>query len=78
MGSDLLDGLELWNEGKRMKEEVSFIIFRRSHALIENKKLPKNYILINSIFVASSSSEIRNRIRKYCLNGSQVQDKNVC
>ena len=65
MGSDLLDTLHLWNEGEKLKEEIPFLIYRRSHSLINETTLPKNYILINTTFIASSSSEIRNRIKRH-------------
>lgn len=32
MGSDLLDTLHLWNEGEKLKKEISFVIYRRSHS----------------------------------------------
>ena len=72
MGSDLLDTLHLWNEADKLKEEISCLIYRRSHSNINATSLPKNYILINTTFVASSSSEIRNRIKKYCERAQQV------
>ena len=73
MGSDLLDSLHLWNEADKLKEEISFIIYRRSHSNINSSLLPSNYVLINTTFVASSSSEIRNRIKKYCERTNKIQ-----
>ena len=75
MGSDLLDSLHLWNEADKLKEEISFIIYRRSHSNINSSLLPSNYVLINTTFVASSSSEIRNRIKKYCERTNKIQRK---
>ena len=75
MGSDLLDTLHLWNEADKLKEEISFIIYRRSHSNINSNSLPLNYILINTTFVASSSSEIRNRIKRYCERTNMIEKK---
>ena len=47
-----------------MKDEISFLIYRRANSFIKLESLPKNYIIINTTFVASSSTEVRKRIRE--------------
>ena len=64
MGSDLLEHFHLWDEVDKMKQEISFLIYRRANSIIKPETLPKNYIIINTTFVASSSSEVRKRIKE--------------
>jgi len=61
-GSDLLEGLKKWDDGEKLVEEIKFIIFVRIGYGLKEATLPKQYIIVHSTFVASSSSEIRNRI----------------
>ena len=76
MGSDLLEYLHLWDEAEKMKEEMSFLIYRRTNSIIKPEWLPKNYIIINTTFVASSSTEVRKRIREnYKLHKNAYDDE---
>jgi nicotinic acid mononucleotide adenylyltransferase len=50
MGSDLVNGLEKWDNGKELRDEVKFIIFqRKGHEIdlndptLKEKSLPKNF-----------------------------------
>ena len=45
---------------------MNFVIFIRIGYVVEPEVLPKNYIIVNTTFVASSSTEIRNRVKNYC------------
>ena len=65
MGTDLLDGMETWDNGKKLKDETNFLIFLRTGYPLDKNLLPKNYILIESTFVGASSSEVRKRIHNY-------------
>ena len=65
MGSDLVEGLESWVNGKQFKQEINFLIFLRMGYSLNKAYLPKNYILIETTFVGSSSSEVRKRIHNY-------------
>jgi len=61
-GSDLLEGLKRWDDGERLVSEIKFIIFVRIGYGLKEEFLPRQYIIVHATFVASSSSEIRNRI----------------
>ena len=63
LGSDLLDGLRRWDYGEKLISDIKFIIFIRIGFIMKEESLPKNYIIIHTTFVASSSTEIRMRIR---------------
>jgi len=60
-----LKNLHKWDNGDKLVREVNFIIFVRFGYKITPETLPQNYILINTSFVASSSTEIRNRVKNY-------------
>ena len=64
-GTDLLEGLEKWDCGKQLIEEVNFLIILRTGCELNPKFLPKNYLILESTFVGSSSSEARKRIERY-------------
>ena len=74
MGSDLLEYLHLWEEADKMKQEISFLIYRRANSIIKPETLPNNYIIVNTTFVASSSTEVRKRIKEnYKLQSSDEE-----
>jgi len=66
LGSDLLGGIRKWDMGEELVNEMNFIIFIRIGYKLEPEVLPKNYIIVNTTFVASSSTEIRNRVKNFC------------
>ena len=63
LGSDLLGELDRWKFADQLKNELKFIIFLRMGYKLREKVLPKYYAIVYTSFAASSSSEIRNRIR---------------
>ena len=62
MGSDLLPGLNQWEDGQKLISDVKFIIFQRANNLIQRNHLPLNYILLDTHFADISSTEARKRI----------------
>ena len=62
IGSDLLESMRTWEFGKELAAEFSFIIFIRQGYVLSETVLPKSYIIVHTTFVASSSTDIRNRI----------------
>eukprot|EP00331_Platyophrya_macrostoma_P032489 CAMPEP_0176457012 /NCGR_PEP_ID=MMETSP0127-20121128/31654_1 /TAXON_ID=938130 /ORGANISM="Platyophrya macrostoma, Strain WH" /LENGTH=252 /DNA_ID=CAMNT_0017847129 /DNA_START=185 /DNA_END=943 /DNA_ORIENTATION=- len=66
LGSDLLAGIRKWDNGEELVNEMNFIIFIRIGYVVAPEVLPKNYIIVNTTFVASSSTEIRNRVKNFC------------
>lgn len=66
LGSDLLSGIRRWDRGEDLVQEMKFVIFIRIGYKIPPEVLPKNYIVVNTTFVASSSTEIRNRVKNFC------------
>ena len=75
MGTDLLDGMEKWGDGAKLKEEINFLIFLRTGYALNPELLPKNYILIETTFVGASSTVVRTRIQNYYKRKS-LEDKN--
>ncbi len=75
IGSELLESMRTWEYGKELANEFSFIIFIRQGYVLKETALPKSYIIVHTTFVASSSTDIRNRIialRNFgCLDVSQ-------
>lgn len=65
IGGDLVDSLDKWYEGEKLKKELKFIIFLRVGYEFHLEKFPKYYSIILTSFVASSSTEIRRRVRFY-------------
>jgi len=62
VGSELLETMRSWDNGKELANEVKFIIFIRQGYVLTEVFLPKSYIIVHTTFVASSSTDIRNRI----------------
>jgi nicotinic acid mononucleotide adenylyltransferase len=64
LGTDLLAGLHLWDEGEALKNEINFIIFKREghDANLVEGLLPAKYQLVEGLFTSMSSTKIRNRI----------------
>ena len=65
IGGDLVDSLDKWYEGEKLKRELKFIIFLRVGYEFHLEKFPKYYTIISTSFVASSSTEIRRRVRYF-------------
>ncbi len=65
IGSDLLEGMETWEDGKELKNEINFLIFLRTGYSLNPANLTRNFILIVSTFVGASSSEVRKRVNNY-------------
>lgn len=65
MGTDLLEGMENWGNGKELKEEVNFLIIMRTGYALKPETLPRNYILIETTFVGASSTVVRQRVHEY-------------
>lgn len=64
-GSDLIDDLELWHEGKKLKKEFRFIIIPRINKTFKEENLPLNYEITKDFTVGDlSSTRVRNRIGK--------------
>ena len=81
LGSDLLGELDQWKYADKLRNEIKFIIFLRMGYKLKEKVLPKLYIIVYTSFVASSSSEIRNRIRalrKYGVLDTENLSKEKC
>lgn len=74
MGTDLLDSMEKWGNGPKLKEEINFLIFLRTGYELNPELLPKNYILIETTFVGASSTVVRTRIQNYYKRKS-LEDK---
>jgi hypothetical protein len=66
LGSDLLPGLRSWDEGELLVSDINFLIFIRIGFQIDQSLLPEHYIIVNTTFVASSSTEVRKRIKLHC------------
>lgn len=66
LGSDLLSTIRSWDEGDKLVEEINFIVFIRIGFRLDPEVLPKKYIIVNTTFVASCSTDIRNRVKNYC------------
>jgi len=75
MGTDLLEGLEKWDNGKKLKEEINFLIILRTGFVLNPDLLPKNYILIETTFVGASSTVVRKRIQEY-YRRKKLENKN--
>ena len=58
LGSALLKQLKFWADGKNLLSEISFLIFCRPEITLSIEYLPEKFILINTTFVASSSTEV--------------------
>eukprot|EP01016_Furgasonia_blochmanni_P053781 TRINITY_DN8759_c0_g1_i5.p1 TRINITY_DN8759_c0_g1~~TRINITY_DN8759_c0_g1_i5.p1 ORF type:complete len:193 (+),score=26.27 TRINITY_DN8759_c0_g1_i5:436-1014(+) len=67
IGSDLLATLSKWFHAEKLLSEVNFLIFVRIGYKVEASLLPMKYIIVNTTFVASSSTEVRTRIRNLCI-----------
>ena len=65
IGSDLLEGMEKWENGNNLKNEINFLIFLRTGYTLNPANLTRNFILIVSTFVGASSSEVRKRVNNY-------------
>jgi len=65
IGSDLIEGMEKWENGKELKKEINFLIFLRTGYSLNPANLTKNFILIVSTFIGASSSEVRKRVNNY-------------
>ncbi len=80
VGSDILKSLDKWEDSEKLREEIKFLIFVRMGYKLEERLLPKKYIIEYTSFVASSSTEIRKRVhdmRKYGRICLEVSEKDI-
>lgn len=48
----IVDYLPTWDDGDKLLAEINFLIYRRYEKRIDENKLPKNYVIINTTFIA--------------------------
>ena len=75
MGTDLIEGMENWDSGAKLKEEINFLIFLRTGVVLNPVFLPKNFILIETTFVGASSTVVRKRVNQY-YKRQKMENKN--
>lgn len=65
IGSDLINSIEKWHYGLKLKNEINFIILERFGYKINMNNLPKKYIIIQNAMDESSSTQIRERLNEF-------------
>lgn len=64
-GTDLIDDLELWDEGKKLKEEFKFIVIPRINQTYKEENLPSNHQIAEDFTVGDlSSTRVRTRLKE--------------
>ena len=59
----MINGLQYWDHGEKLKEEYKFIICQRINYQPEEANYPKNYRVLDG-FLDASSTRIRDRINE--------------
>ena len=65
MGEDLLENLQEWDNSDELCKEIPFLIFQEKKTMILIKiYYQKLALLLKTTFIAASSAEIRQRIKR--------------
>eukprot|EP00828_Plagiopyla_frontata_P024202 TRINITY_DN3090_c0_g1_i1.p2 TRINITY_DN3090_c0_g1~~TRINITY_DN3090_c0_g1_i1.p2 ORF type:complete len:222 (-),score=38.17 TRINITY_DN3090_c0_g1_i1:228-893(-) len=64
MGEDNLKNLQEWDNSEELCKEIPFLIFKRKDSVLDQNLVPDICFIIETTFIAASSTEIRQRIKR--------------